>query len=237
MLVEDNDSYQAKVILPNLLRAMKIQKGNNILDIACGQGFFTREFAKAGGITTGTDISKSMVELAKKNSPLEIKYFYAPADSMPFVKDNSIDIATVILGIQNIENIKGVFDEAHRILKPKGKFFIVLNHPTFRIPKQSDWGFDAKGYVQYRRIDSYMIESKSKIEMHPGQNPLEYTVSFHRPLQTYFKTLGNAGLAVSRLEEWVSHKKSQNGPRRKAEDHARKEIPMFMMMEAVKFTQ
>jgi hypothetical protein len=46
--------------------------------------------------------------------------------------------------------------------------------------------------------------------------------------------LGKNGFAVSRLEEWNSNRKSQPGPRSKAEDKARKEIPLFMFMEAIK---
>ena len=75
------------------------------------------------------------------------------------------------------------------------------------------------------------------IDMNPGeknQKNKKYTVSFHRPLQTYFRDLKNSGFNVSGLEEWISNKKSQNGPRQKAEDVARKEIPMFMCIEAVK---
>ena len=75
------------------------------------------------------------------------------------------------------------------------------------------------------------------MDMNPGekiQKNKKYTVSFHRPLQSYFKNLNEAGFCVSRLEEWISNKKSQNGPRQKAEDTARKEIPMFMCIEALK---
>ena len=38
------DSYQEKVIAPNLLRLIDIKKGMKILDLACGQGFFSRKF-------------------------------------------------------------------------------------------------------------------------------------------------------------------------------------------------
>ena len=62
----------------------------------------------------------------------------------------------------------------------------------------------------------------------------KYTVSFHRPLQTYFRDLKTAGFFVSGFEEWISNKKSQNGPKQKVEDLARKEIPMFACIEAIK---
>lgn len=72
--------------------------------------------------------------------------------------------------------------------------------------------------------------------MNPGQvkegKMPEKTVSFHRPLQSYFKFLQKSGFAVSRLEEWNSHRKSELGKRSKAEDTARKEIPLFLALVA-----
>jgi hypothetical protein len=62
-----------------------------------------------------------------------------------------------------------------------------------------------------------------------------FTVSFHRPLQFYFKIFSKLGFAVERLEEWNSNKKSEAGPRAKAEDKARKEIPLFLYMCVKKF--
>jgi hypothetical protein len=44
------------------------------------------------------------------------------------------------------------------------------------------------------------------------------------------KTFAKEGFAVTKLEEWISHRKSENGPWAKAENNARKEIPLFMCM-------
>ena len=60
------------------------------------------------------------------------------------------------------------------------------------------------------------------------------TISFHRPLAVYFNALVKNNFLIGRLEELVSNKKSEAGPRQKAEDKARKEIPLFMIIEAVK---
>ena len=89
-----------------------------------------------------------------------------------------------------------------------------------------------------KMIDNYLSESRVKIEMNPsaksaGQQS-QYTISFHRPLPFYFKALQKSGFCVTRLEEWNSNKKSEFGPRREAEDRARKEIPLFLFLEARK---
>ena len=73
------------------------------------------------------------------------------------------------------------------------------------------------------------------MDMTPGSlKDKKFTVSFHRPLQAYMKALEKAGFSLTRLEEWTSYKTSEAGPRKDAEDKARKEIPMFMMLELTK---
>lgn len=239
LLEKEEGTYQKELILPNLLRLLEIKKGETILDLACGQGFFSREFLKAGARVIGVDVARELIhlanELTKKELPtVKTEFIISPADDLSFIKDKSIDKVVIVLAIQNIENVAGVFKECQRVLRPAGKLFLVLNHPAFRIPKQSSWEWDEKNKSQYRRVDQYLSESKIEIQMHPGDNPSEKTISFHRPLQYYFKLLGKNGFAVDRLEEWNSHKKSQPGPRAKAEDKIRKEIPIFMCLEAIK---
>lgn len=234
MLEEKDNTYQKNVILPNILRLMDIKKNEIILDLACGTGFFAREFFKKGAKVIGSDISSELIEIAKKNSPKEIEYFASPADNLASIKNKSADKIAIILAAQNIENISDVFSECNRILKDGGKIFLVMNHPAFRIPKRSSWGFYEKNKVQYRRMDKYMSESKTKIEMHPGKDDSEQTISFHRPLQFYFKALKKNGFCITGLEEWISDKKSQPGPRAESEDKARKEFPLFLFIEAKK---
>ncbi len=109
-----------------------------------------------------------------------------------------------------------------------------MNHPAFRVPKRSDWDFDETDQTQYRRIGKYLSAFETKIDMHPGKRGNIQTISYHRSLQDYAKALAKEGFAISKLEEWISHKKSERGLRQKAEDIARKEIPLFLMLEAKK---
>lgn len=228
-----SDSYQEKVVAPNLIRILEIKKGMKVLDNACGQGFFSRKFKTLGADVTGADISSELIAQAKKHGE-GIVFHATPADKLPFAKDGTFDVVTIVLAIQNISDMQSVFAECSRVLKKGGRLVLVLNHPTFRIPKRSSWDFDPRSGMQYRRIDGYLSSEKVSIVMNPGQAKSESTISYHRPLQEFFKALSKSGLTVARLEEWISHKKSEKGPRQKAEDLSRKEIPLFMMIEAVK---
>ena len=221
--------------MPNLLRIVEPKKGMNILDLACGQGFFSRAFHEKGAKVTGCDIAPELINIARNNSPKEIEYHTAPADGLTFIENGNMDAVVIILAIQNIENLTGTFSECARVLKKNGKLFIVINHPAFRIPKRSSWQWD-EANRQYRRIDAYLSERCEKIDMTPGESSeakKKFTVTFHRPLQVFFKALNKSGFAVSKLEEWISHKKSEKGPRSAEEDRLRKEIPMFLCIEAV----
>jgi ubiquinone/menaquinone biosynthesis C-methylase UbiE len=231
-LLGGEGTYQKELILPNLLRLMDISANDIILDLACGQGFFTREFFKMAKGAIGIDASRSLIKIAEKGVP-GAEFHVAQSDTLP-LKAGSVDKVAVVLALQNIQEVAGTLKEAARVLKKGGGLYIVLNHPAFRVPKESSWGWDEKAKIQYRRIDRYLSESKVDIQMHPGDKPGQYTTSFHRPLQYYFKALNKAGFAVSLMEEWNSHKKSQKGPRSEAEDISRKEIPLFLCLVAIR---
>ncbi len=235
-VVEGEGSYQKELILPNLLRLVAPAKGLKVLDLACGQGVFSRAMHEKGAIVEGVDIGSELIDLARKNSSPEITFHVSSADSVPFLKDASFDVVMIVLAIQNIEKYMSVIAESSRVLVQGGRLFIVMNHPAFRIPGKSSWAFDEEKDVQFRRVDGYLSESSVEIKMEPGKDSKEgqKTVSFHRPLQAYVKSLQKSGFAVSRLEEWTSHKKSEKGGRQIAEDRARNEIPLFLMLEAIK---
>lgn len=234
LLETSEDSYQKQVILPNLIRLLNTKKGDRILDLACGQGFFARAMADAGAVVTGVDAATELVALGKKHSPKQISYHAAPADKIDMLASASFDAVIMVLAIQNIKNMAGVFAQCCRVLGFHGRFIMVMNHPAFRIPRHSSWEWDSARKMQYRRVDAYLNESHTAIEMHPGMKNTETTVSFHRPLQTYINTLAKCGFATIRVEEWISHKQSMKGPRQEAENRSRKEIPLFMMIEGRK---
>jgi ubiquinone/menaquinone biosynthesis C-methylase UbiE len=229
-LTTSDDSYHQKVILPNLLRLTDIKKDERVLDLACGTGFFSKAFADAGAQVVGVDISKELIAIAKKNNS-SINFVVSGADNLSFAQDLSIDKIVCVLAIQNIAEVKKMLEECARILTSHGKMYIVMNHPAYRIPKGSSWDWDEKTQQQYRRVDYYLSEKKIAIAMHPGKKDSEETISFHRPLQYYTKLFHNAGFVMSRLEEWISHKESEKGPRQNEENRIRKEIPLFMCIE------
>ncbi len=236
-LEENDDTYQEKLIKPNLLRILAARSGEEILDVGCGQGFFAREVAKAGAKVLGIDVAGELVKLAKDQAGKNENYLVLSAEKMTAISDGRFNAAICILALQNMKDMQAAVLEMSRILKPGGRLVLVLNHPTFRIPTASGWDYDEKTNTQYRKITRYLSEITQEVDMTQGvndKNKKTFTMSFHHPLQVYFKSFAKAGLCVTRLEEWVSHKTSDKGSRKEAEDIARKEIPLFMCLELKK---
>ena len=97
---------------------------------------------------------------------------------------------------------------------------------------------DEVPWRQYRRVDGYLSPAPVRIVANPGEvasgRDAVETWSFHRPIQSYVKACAGAGLLIDRLEEWPSLRVSTSGPRAEEENRARREIPMFLGVRAVK---
>jgi ubiquinone/menaquinone biosynthesis C-methylase UbiE len=234
--VSEASDYQRDIIIPGALKLLDPKREEKILDVGCGQGELCRELAKIGAQVVGIDASKKLIDIAKKRSgeKFNIHYRVADAGNLEGLQDGTFDAACSILAIQNMEHLDAVAKEMSRVVKKGGRILWVLNHPCFRIPRQSGWGIDEKRKLRYRRIDRYMSEIKIPIQMHPGASPNIYTWTFHRPLSVYFDNLNSCGFAVTKLEEWVSHRKSKPGSTSRSENAAREEIPLFLAVSAVK---
>ena len=69
--------------------------GDGVLDVACGPGNFTREFAQivgAGGLAVGIDASATMLAraVADTTRPASVAYVRGDAEALPF-RDASFD--------------------------------------------------------------------------------------------------------------------------------------------------
>jgi len=205
------------------------KRGEKVLDLGCGQGVFSRALAQKGCDVTGIDAAPTLIQKARAY-PVKPPVRYLTRDAAQLDGLGEFDAVSAILCVQNMEHLDQVAIAAAKVLKPGGRMLWVVNHPAFRIPRQSAWGQDEERKIQYRRTDAYSSTLSIPIVMHPGKADSESTVSFHRSLQTLTATGFSAGLVLAGIEEWYSHKESQPGPRARAENRARKEFPLFLAL-------
>jgi ubiquinone/menaquinone biosynthesis C-methylase UbiE len=231
---EEGSYYHRSIILPGSLALLGLKKDSSLLDLACGQGVLARQIPTTVRYV-GLDLSPALIKQAR-NLDKDRQHIYRIADvtaDLP-VEDTDFSHAAIILSLQNITNQEAVIKNASGHLRPKGRFLIVINHPCFRIPRQSSWGVDPQNKTQYRRIDRYLSPIEVPIQAHPGKGTAsETTWTYHQPLSAYSRMLSQTGFLIEKLEEWVSESHSTGGAAR-MENRARREFPLFLALLARK---
>lgn len=124
-------SWYARTTISDLNRHKLMAKGlvdkipvnGKILEIAPGPGYFCIELAKLGNYQiTGLDISKSFVEIARKNAMeagLKIDFREGNASAMPF-ESESFDFTFCQAAFKNFSEPVKAIAEMYRVLKPNG---------------------------------------------------------------------------------------------------------------------
>jgi ubiquinone/menaquinone biosynthesis C-methylase UbiE len=230
---EKGNFYHQEVILENVLRLLKLESGDRVLDLGCGQGVLARVLPPIKEYL-GIDIAMELIEEARKMTKSS-NHRFAVADvsgkSLP-IKYPGFNKVAIILALQNIKNQFAVIRNVEKYMSKDGRVVIVLNHPAFRIPKHADWEVDKEKNIQYRKVDKYMSHLEIPIDSSPFDHKNnQRTWSYHYPLSAYSEMLFDNGLAIEKIEEWVSPKKSEGGMAA-VEDAARKEFPLFMTIVA-----
>lgn len=234
--LEGGDTVQKQIVFPGVKKMLGAKKGEKILDIACGEGSFAEIIAKDGVQVTGFDIASDLVRRASAKKIRGAQFQTANAKEFArYFRDVQFDGAVCILALQNIDDLEAVIRDAARVLKKDGRWVFVLNHPSFRIPRQTSWEFDEKRKLMQRKIDAYLSPNEIPIVANPSRGQRSaVTYSYHKPLQDYVQLLAKYGFAIDGMEEWASRKESVSGPRAKAENRSRAEIPLFMAIRARK---
>lgn len=222
--------YHEHVVLPKLLPLLGTE--GSLLDLACGQGILSKHLS-ADRPYLGVDISKSLIQSAKQQNKKKLHSFLVSDITIPLtLPKKDFSCCTIVLALQNLQNPLGALKNAYQHMKLGGRLAIVMNHPCFRIPRQSSWGVDLDKKIQYRRIDRYMSPLQIPIQSHPSKGEAsEHTFSFHAPLSSWTVWLKEAGFSMEWMEEWCSDKKS-TGKYAKMEDTSRNEFPLFLCLIA-----
>lgn len=102
--------------------------GKSILEIGCGSGIDSLEFARNGARVTAVDFTKSAVQLTKElsqESGFPIEVLKVNARKLCFTHE-SFDCVYSYGVLHHIPDVEQVLEEVHRVLKPNGKVIAML---------------------------------------------------------------------------------------------------------------
>lgn len=231
--------YHRHVILPRLLPLLALPRQGSCLlaDLGCGQGILERILPKP--VTYwGLDLSPGLVERASERAahPNRCHFVHGDASRPSSLPAHAFDRVVVMLAMQNMESPGGCLQQIARLLKPDGFAVVILNHPAFRIPTQSDWITNRSKGVRSRTVDRYLSPMKIPLKLHPSQGQDSAVAwSYHLPLSRWSELAQQAGLGIARIEEWCSDRTSE-GPMAQIEDRSRREIPLFAALVLRRWT-
>lgn len=108
--------------------------GKSVLDLACGEGFYTRFLKQKGaGRTLGVDISERMIELGRKEEarkPMGIDYLVQDVKKLNLNETFDLAVAGYLLNYAATrEELLEMCQAIARSLKPGGRFVTVNNNP------------------------------------------------------------------------------------------------------------
>lgn len=126
------------------VRMAGLRTNDVVLDVACGTGELTREFARATprpAQVIGVDFTPEMLDLARVKAPVasscatsppRIEYEQGDAMALRF-EDASFDVVSIAFGIRNVADPAQALAEFRRVLRPGGRL-VVLEFATPKNP-------------------------------------------------------------------------------------------------------
>ncbi len=129
-----------------VLKRLKAQNPEDILDVATGTGDLAIEAAKLGDVKiTGVDIAEQMLKhghekLEKAGVSHQVVLEYGDSENLTYV-DQTFDAITVAFGVRNFENLDQGLAELYRVLKPSGQIHILEFKTQQTFPMKQLFGF------------------------------------------------------------------------------------------------
>jgi len=188
------DPEYTEQILP--LIAEHLPADGLVVDVGCGEGQVARMAVSAGMRAVGVDAAFAQVDEARRRADGPV-YLQGSATDLP-VAGGRADAVVACLVFEHLTDLDAALAEVARVLRPGGRFLLLLNHPLLQTPG-SGWIDDqvVDPPEQYWRIGPYLPEAESVEEFERGV----FIRFLHRPLSRYLNGAIAIGLDLEVMVE------------------------------------
>jgi len=234
--------YQAAKLQPwrthierhTLLRLTGDVRGLKTLDLACGEGYYTRLLRRLGADpVVGVDLSQAMIDLARAQEaaePLGIRYHVGDVRTVDQRPAADLVFAAYLLNYaRDYGELLAMCEAISRNLEPGGRFVTVNNHPDDP-PDNFETG---RAYGYSKRLEGLLEEGAPIVwRFHLPEGAIEVT-NFYLTLATMERALTAAGLRNIR---WHPPQVSPEGLQQSGEAHWDRFLarPPIVFLECVK---
>jgi len=134
-------------------------RGKKVLEVGCGAGIDSAEFARNGALVTSTDFTEKAVQSTKElleEANLPVNVIQADATNLQF-EDNTFDCVYSFGVLHHILDIEEALSEIKRVLKPGGQVMVMLYNKDSLL-----YGYSI---VYLRGIQERLLEKLTMVEL------------------------------------------------------------------------
>ena len=209
----EGSKFQRVLIGPATERLLALRPGEGVLDIACGNGAFSRSMARLGAQVVAFDFSERFLERAKARTNehaerIDYRLVDATDEAQLLALGSQFDAAVCTMALMDMATVEPLMSALSRLLKPGGRFVFSVLHPCFnssrgirQVVEQEDR--DGELTTVYSvNVSNYIRPASWQGVGIPGQ-PTAHNY-FHRPLSVLLSTCFSAGFVLDGLEDLCS---------------------------------
>ena len=171
-----------------LEKVLGLKRGQQVLDLACGQGRHAVPLAQHGMQVTGLDLMPDYLAMAKKSAKaakVELELVQSDMRQIPFKSrfDAVINMYTAFGYLETEEDDLQVLREVAKALKPGGKVLLDLWNREWAIRNMltHEWREAADGtlYLEHRQLNLATSRVKVSVIMVPPNGPRHDSIGWN----------------------------------------------------------
>jgi 2-polyprenyl-3-methyl-5-hydroxy-6-metoxy-1,4-benzoquinol methylase len=224
------DYWRTELHGPALLAACGEVAGRRVLDLGCGQGWFSRQLAARGAHVVGVDLSRAQLANARRHEaahPLGIIYHQLDGTQIAVHwPPESFDLVTACMALHDTPHAGAILHAARQILADDGCIVFSIPHPVAAGP-HTGWVPTAADTKEARWLDRYFETGPAVLHWRMARLTRHWsTPHWHRTLSDWSTLITAAGLTIVQLDE--PHPAPEQVAGNAALEPARR-IPFFMI--------
>jgi len=210
----EGNRFHRLLVEPIMENLLAVCRDQHILDLACGQGYFSKRLVELGATVLATDISRGMLDLAEQRlQGHEHRIRLAVVDATDreklaeLAQSGPFDAIVANMALMDIPYLEPMAEVLPTLLRPAAPFVISVLHPCFNMNLGCRLGAeeeDRNGIItveRYVRISRYITPYAVKYTGIIGQPEPHYY--FHRPLSELLRPFLSNGWMLDGFQESV----------------------------------